>query len=216
MAVNKLQLKRSAVAGKHPTTSSLDLGELAINTIDGKVFFKKDDGVQTIVQLADVSGSILSASYSQTSSHSDKFTVTGPVDVYGSQYISGSLVVGNDITARRLVVQTITSSVIYSSGSNIFGDELSDTQQFTGSVTITGSLTVNGRNYITDSGSFDKRINYISSSFEAATASLNLFSASMLSTTASLNAFSSSVLNFTASTIDNSNSFNTSNKYVST
>ena len=215
MAVNKLQLKRSAVAGKEPTTSSLALGELAINTYEGKVFLKKDDGVETIVQLADVSGSILSASYAQTSSHSDKFTVTGPVDVYGSQYISGSLVVGNDITARRLVVQTITSSVIYSSGSNIFGDELSDTQQFTGSVTITGSLTVNGRNYITDSGSFDKRINYISSSFEAATASLNLFSASMLSTTASLNAFSSSVLNFTASTLVNSASFDTRIKYVS-
>ena len=145
MAVNKLKLKRSAVAGKEPATSSLDLGELAINTIDGKVYLKKESGsLQTIVELASTSGSIFSASYAQTSSHSDNFTVVGPLSVYGNEYISGSLVVTNDITAQRLIVQTITSSVIYSSGSNIFGDALSDTQQFTGSVTITGSLTVNG------------------------------------------------------------------------
>jgi hypothetical protein len=37
------------------------------------------------------------------------------------------------------VVQTITSSVEYSSGSNIFGSQLSNTQTFTGSVNITGS-----------------------------------------------------------------------------
>ena len=148
MSVNKLKLKRSAVAGRYPTTSSLDLGELAINTYEGKVFLKKDDGVQTIVQLADISGSILSASYAHTASHSDRFTVTGPINVYGSQYISGSLVVGNDITARRLVVQTITSSVIYSSGSNVFGDATSDTQTFTGSVNISGSLNLVGNQTI--------------------------------------------------------------------
>jgi hypothetical protein len=144
------------------------------------------------------------------------YAQSGSVNIQGTQTITGSLIVSNTITAERLIVQYISSSVIYSSGSNKFGDEQSDVQQFTGSVDITGSLTVNGRNYITDSGSFDKRINYISSSFEAATSSLNLFSASMLSTTASLNAFSSSVLNFTASTLVNSASFDTRINYVST
>jgi hypothetical protein len=41
-------------------------------------------------------------------------------------------------------VQQVTSSIVYSSGSNIFGNSLSNTQQFTGSVSVTGSLTVNG------------------------------------------------------------------------
>jgi hypothetical protein len=35
MAVN-IKLKRSAVPGKIPTTSSLELGELALNTYDGE------------------------------------------------------------------------------------------------------------------------------------------------------------------------------------
>ena len=47
-----LKLKRTAVQGKVPNTSSLELGELAINTFDGKIYFEKDNGtpsVQTIL-----------------------------------------------------------------------------------------------------------------------------------------------------------------------
>jgi hypothetical protein len=42
------------------------------------------------------------------------------------------------------VVPTITSSVVYSSGSNIFGNDIGNSQRFTGSVLITGSLTIAG------------------------------------------------------------------------
>jgi hypothetical protein len=40
------------------------------------------------------------------------------------------------------VVQTVTSSVVYSSGSNVFGNNIANTQVFTGSMNLTGSLTV--------------------------------------------------------------------------
>ena len=46
-----VKLKRSAVEGKIPTTSDLDLGEMAINTHDGKVYIKKDDGTAAIVEI---------------------------------------------------------------------------------------------------------------------------------------------------------------------
>lgn len=36
--------KRSVVPGKVPTTAQIDLGELAINTRDGKLFLKRDNG----------------------------------------------------------------------------------------------------------------------------------------------------------------------------
>jgi hypothetical protein len=46
----QIKLKRSAIAGKVPSTGSLSTGELAINTVDGKVYFKRDDDtIQTIV-----------------------------------------------------------------------------------------------------------------------------------------------------------------------
>jgi hypothetical protein len=44
-----LKLKRSAVSGNAPSTGDLALGEIAINTYDGKIFIKKDDGTESIV-----------------------------------------------------------------------------------------------------------------------------------------------------------------------
>ena len=68
--------------------------------------------------------------------------VTSPtynLEVSGSGYISGSLTVAGTITAQKLNVQQVTSSVIYSSGSNIFGNNVANTQTFTGSLQVTGS-----------------------------------------------------------------------------
>lgn len=49
---NLMKMKRSSVPGKVPTTTDLDLGEIAINTYDGKVYMKKNvSGVETIVLL---------------------------------------------------------------------------------------------------------------------------------------------------------------------
>ena len=49
---NLIKLKRSAVAGKAPVVGDLELGELALNTYDGKLYTKKDDGTASIVELS--------------------------------------------------------------------------------------------------------------------------------------------------------------------
>lgn len=49
-----IKLKRSAVTGNVPTTSQLELGELAINTYDGKVFIKKNDGTDSVVEVGSI------------------------------------------------------------------------------------------------------------------------------------------------------------------
>lgn len=41
----QIKLKRSASQGNEPTPSQLELGEIAINTHDGRVFIKKDNGI---------------------------------------------------------------------------------------------------------------------------------------------------------------------------
>lgn len=38
-----IKLKRSAATGNVPTAAQIDLGELAINTTDGRVYMKKGD-----------------------------------------------------------------------------------------------------------------------------------------------------------------------------
>jgi hypothetical protein len=184
MSINKLKLKRSAVLGRIPTTASLDLGELAINTLDGKIYFKQSGSFEKILELTSTSGSHLSASYAQTASYSDRF------------------IVGGTLTAQTLVVQTISSSIIYSSGSNTFGNSLANNQIFTGSVSVTGSLTVNGRNYLTDSSSFSTR-----------TLNLERTSASILLATASLYAATASLYLVTASYKASSGSYTTTSSF---
>lgn len=51
-----LKFKRSAVPAKVPSIADLDLGELAINTYDGKVYTKKDNGTASIVEVGGGSG----------------------------------------------------------------------------------------------------------------------------------------------------------------
>ena len=51
-----LKFKRSAVPGKVPTLADLSLGELAINTYDGKVYIRKDSGTASIVEVGGGSG----------------------------------------------------------------------------------------------------------------------------------------------------------------
>jgi hypothetical protein len=71
-----------------------------------------------------------------------KYATTGSNTFTGIQTINSNLIVTGSITAQTLVVQTVSSSVIYSSGSNVFGNNISNTQTFTGSVNITGSQTI--------------------------------------------------------------------------
>lgn len=52
MSVNTITIKQNATAGVAPTAGQLVLGELAVNTADGKLFLKKGDN--TIVQVGNV------------------------------------------------------------------------------------------------------------------------------------------------------------------
>jgi hypothetical protein len=78
--------------------------------------------------------------------------LSGSVQLEGNLLVTGSansvfenISVTNRITANEINVQFVSSSIIYSSGSNKFGDESGDKHQFTGSVSITGSQTIYGK-----------------------------------------------------------------------
>lgn len=95
-----IKFLRSAVAGKVPTTSDLDLGELAINTYDGKLFIKKDNGTQSIVDITagggGGSGTVTSVSGTGTVSG---LSLSGTVTTSGSLTLGGTLsLTSSDIT----------------------------------------------------------------------------------------------------------------------
>lgn len=54
---NTIKIRRSAVQGAIPTTAQLALGELALNTYDGKLYAKKSvDGIESVVELSGGTG----------------------------------------------------------------------------------------------------------------------------------------------------------------
>jgi hypothetical protein len=51
-----IKLKRSATASAIPSTAQLALGEIAINTFDGKLYLKKDNGTESVVEVLTTTG----------------------------------------------------------------------------------------------------------------------------------------------------------------
>jgi hypothetical protein len=119
---------------------------------------------------------------------------TGSNTFIGNQIVSGNVNIAGNITAESasfIYLETIyqTSSVVYSSGSNILGDELSDVQTLSGSVKVEGNLTVNGVSVQT--ASFDASGYLLTSSFNQYTQSVSESVAQTTSTLLQTSTFNS-------------------------
>jgi hypothetical protein len=145
------------------------LGEVAINTYDGKVFFKRSGSVESIQEILTTNSTITgSLTLNGTGSFSslkvnDTLTVNhGTTIISGSQLVTDELTVLGAINARQFNISVVSSSVIFQSGSTKFGDTQDDTHQFTGSINVTGSVSASaftGVGNLTDfSSSLDARI----------------------------------------------------------
>jgi hypothetical protein len=121
MAQNIL-LKRSGVAGKNPTTSSLSLGEIAINTYDGKAFIHKSGSVDTIEQIV-VTNSITTGSITLTRTGSfGELVVTQDANIQRDLYVTRDIIGNGDIDIAGAVSASIVSaSVFIGSGAQLTG-----------------------------------------------------------------------------------------------
>lgn len=102
---NSIKIKRSAVAGKVPLTTDLSLGELALNTNDGNLFFKKSTlGEESIVTVVSLNGS-------QTLSNKtlNNLVLTGALTAGGSTGVNGQFLVstGTGVQWRSLDTNTL-------------------------------------------------------------------------------------------------------------
>ena len=89
-----------------------------------------------------LAGTATSSSFAYTASSAvSAYTAASAVNATTALTASyaTSFTVGGTLTAQTLVVQTITSSVSFITGSTRFGSLLTNTHQFTGSLQITGS-----------------------------------------------------------------------------
>jgi len=75
----------------------------------------------------------------------NEFKIKNGLIVSGSADFEQDLRVRGTLTVDELHTSITTSSILYESGSTVFGNTLDDTHQLTGSVAITGSITLNGQ-----------------------------------------------------------------------
>jgi len=172
---------------------------------------------------------------------SGSFVHSGSIDIKGNVTIDGDISANvptfDTVNTRLLHVTEESASVIFSSGSNVIGDETSDTQTIVGQTTISGSLgllngtnlTVDGNissstisgigNVTTYSASVDSRLDQLegpfSTSVDSRLDSLESFETSQQARNSVLGTYTSSVdsslasiNSFTSSTDSSLNSIN--------
>ena len=71
-------------------------------------------------------------------------TFIGNQTITGNTTIGGTLVVAGKITAQEFFTEITSASIIFESGSSLFGNSSDDTHTFTGSMLTTGSIILNG------------------------------------------------------------------------
>ena len=149
-----IQLKRSNVTGYYPGPTSLALGELAINTFDGRLFFVKNNGTASVIEIA-TSQTLASNNY--LPAPSTPVTPATATKVSYNQYgliTSGTTLVASDIPSlpwSQLTNATLPTTI---SGYGITdAASLVVNNNFTGLQTITSNaLRLSGWNSQSNDG----------------------------------------------------------------
>ena len=134
--MTKILHKRSSTIGSAPTTASIDLGELAINTTDGKLFLKKSGSIGESIEQAITTGA----------------SNQGTVNLTGSLILSPSSSVGAQ-NALDVTVQTLDFDF----------DTLAfnGTSSFTGPYSVTSSAIISGSLEVIGTTTLSGSLNHI-------------------------------------------------------
>lgn len=131
---NTIILKRSATPGKVPTTAQLALGEIAINTYDGLIYIKKDDGTPSVVQIGGVTS--VNGETGSVVISSDDVSDSGQTNKWFSNALArGAVSAGTGISYNSSTGVISTAQNLSTAGSPTFAG-----LTLTGNMGITGSI----------------------------------------------------------------------------
>jgi len=202
-------------------TASQDSRNLTLSTVTGSLIGITNGLMEYTASLkgaAIVSSSTQIQNYDLFALNSNLYTSTGSIkgEIAGIEAYTASLkaaisvsgtnvqIIG-DLNVNKLNVQYISSSVLVTSGSNIFGDQSTDTHEFTGSVYLQNSLIL-GTEVLGNSG-----LNAISASTRIELNSIEEYTASLK--TAAIVSSSTQVQNYDVFGL-NSNLYNSTGSLI--
>jgi hypothetical protein len=127
-AANVVKLKRSAVAGRIPATTDLNLGELALNTYDGRIYLKKSvTGVESIVAIEQLPDNLRGYTFPATRGDLGQVLVTGGDGTLTWESVSGG---GGSAYSVNYTAQTLTTNQQAQARSNISATSFEDLYLF--------------------------------------------------------------------------------------
>jgi hypothetical protein len=163
-----IRIKRSAVAGKRPEISQVDMGELALNTNDGRLFTRKYNvGIGSTVTLLNVWTENIGggAYYNEGNIGIGTDNPTSKLTIIGDEFVSGILTASEIVasTANIETLDTTTAEIDFLTNTNLNTtgiatisnlnvddgfDVYANASVFHQNVVIQGNLTVNGTEVI--------------------------------------------------------------------
>lgn len=143
MATQVIKLKRSATPGKVPSTADLALGEIAINTHDGKIYLKKDNGTERIVEIGSggrAAIKVLDDISSQFDGTDTTFTLTYNSEAYAPEFLNSVVVSVGGVLQVPTDAYSISGSTITFTGAPPTGVSFYALSFEFGATSITGTL----------------------------------------------------------------------------
>ena len=109
-----LKLKKTAVNCKIPNKSNLELGELAMNTFDGRIFLKKDSGTPIVneVLTTNTEGSITGSLNLNGNITASNLTLSGNAIIDGNITLGGNITIGDNVADVVTVTAGFSGSLI--------------------------------------------------------------------------------------------------------
>ena len=118
--------------GSSPLTQTISIGQ-DVSTTSNVLFNQVTSSFLTIGSTTYNSGNI-----------DGDISILGSLTTTGNITVQGNATINGTVTAKRFHTEFISASILLESGSTKFGDSTDDSHQFTGSVDVSGSFTLNG------------------------------------------------------------------------
>ena len=114
-------------------------------SITQNVSIAQDVATTANVTFAQVSASslVIGDTTFNDNSITGSISLAGSLTTTGDTTIQGDATINGTLTVRELKTEFVSASIVFESGSTIFGDTADDTHQFSGSVLTSGSLRLN-------------------------------------------------------------------------
>lgn len=123
------RVKRSATPSAAPSAGSLDLGEIAVNTYDGKMYIKKNNGTDSIVEIGANGTAGIAPNYKAA-----VYTATSTAGTLATSFANGQTISGITLTTgMRILIKDqtdVTENGIYTvnaSGAPTLADDFNST-----------------------------------------------------------------------------------------